>query len=76
MPPRTRLARQPPLLLGYQTASNTTSGHLDPNPQRRWRCLPIDHIDHIGPTEPDTTWATAQTYNPTQPFPHPTTTAI
>jgi len=61
-----------PLLLAYQTGGHTTTGTLDPNPQRRWRCLRVDDIDTITPA-PHTTWASAANYNPAAPFPNPAT---
>lgn len=59
-----------PLLLAYQTGGHTSTGTLDPDPHRRWRCLRIDHIDTITTADPTTTWASATNYNPTTPFPH------
>lgn len=62
-----------PLLLAYQTGGHTSRGRLDPDPQRRWRCLRVDQIDTIT-ADPDTAWASAANYNPAAPFPHPGTT--
>lgn len=57
------------IVLGYQTGGDTTSGTLDPDPTRRWRCLYIDEITDLAPADPASPWATAPNYNPTNPFP-------
>jgi hypothetical protein len=36
----------------------------------------IDEIDHLIPTDPASTWGTADNYNPSQPFPAIDETAI
>jgi len=56
------------MLLGYQIGGHTSSGTLDPDPHKRWRCMYIDEIDHV---EADTTapWQTTGNYNPNRPFP-------
>jgi hypothetical protein len=58
-----------PMMLGYQTGGQTTTGSLDPDPSRRWRCLYIDEIDDVTPAHPTSQWVTADNYSPTQPFP-------
>lgn len=58
-----------PMLLGYQTGGHTTTGTLHADPQKRWRCLYVDEIDQIDATDPADTWATADNYNPSHPFP-------
>jgi hypothetical protein len=65
-----------PLLLGYQTGGQTTTGTLPADPTKRWRCLYIDEIDHVQPAEPARPWGTADNYNPAQPFPAIDTLAI
>jgi hypothetical protein len=65
-----------PLLLGYQTGGQTTTGTLPADPAKRWRCLYIDEIDHVVPEEQGSPWATADNYNPAQPFPAIDTLAI
>jgi hypothetical protein len=57
-----------PILLGYQTGGHTTTGQLDPDPRKRWRCLYIDEIDQVLP-DPTSDWHTADNYNPNHPFP-------
>lgn len=57
-----------PLLLGYQTGGETSTGHLDHDPGKRWRCMHIDEIDDITATDTTTPWGTAPNYNPTRPF--------
>lgn len=57
------------LLLAYQTGGHTSTGHLDPDPRRRWRCLHLHQIDQLHAAPNDTAWATAPNYNPTRPFP-------
>lgn len=58
------------LVLGYQTGGDTHTGSLDPDPQKRWRCLYVDEITHTAPADPDNHWATPNNYHPAQPFPH------
>lgn len=57
-----------PMLLGYQIGGDTSTGTLDPDPRKRWRCMYIDQIDHV---TADTTiaWQSADNYNPSRPFP-------
>jgi hypothetical protein len=56
-----------PMLLGYQVGGQTSTGTLDPDPRKRWRCMYIDEIDHIHAADA-TAWATADNYNPSHPF--------
>jgi hypothetical protein len=58
-----------PMMLAYQTGGHTTSGSLDPDPTRRWRCLYIDQISDVIPADHASQWATADNYSPTRPFP-------
>ena len=58
-----------PMLLGYQTGGQTTTGPIPANPRQRWRCLYIDEIDQIAAADPNSTWATADNYNHSHPFP-------
>jgi hypothetical protein len=58
-----------PIVLGYQTGGHTTTGSLNPDPTRRWRCLYIDEIDDVTPAHHANQWATADNYNPAEPFP-------
>jgi len=61
------------LLLAYQTGGQTSTGTLDPNPRKRWRCLLIDDIDQLNPAEPTATCGTADNYDASHPFPANTT---
>jgi len=56
-----------PMLLGYQVGGQTSTGTLDPDPRKRWRCMYIDEIDHVH-ADTTTQWATADNYNPSRPF--------
>lgn len=58
-----------PMLLAYQTDGQTRPGTLPPNPHHGWRCFYIDHIDNLHTAGPDTTWISADTYNPARPLP-------
>jgi hypothetical protein len=58
-----------PMVLGYQTGGQTTTGALPTDPQKRWRCLYIDEIDQVTAADPTSAWGTAQNYNPAHPFP-------
>jgi hypothetical protein len=58
-----------PLLLGYQTGGQTSTGALPTDPRQRWRCIFVDEVDHVlaaGPADP---WGTADNYNSSHPFP-------
>jgi hypothetical protein len=56
-----------PMLLGYQTGGQTSTGTLPADPRRRWRCLFIDEIEQVEP-DPTSAWQTADNYNHTRPF--------
>ncbi|MDQ6783625.1 MAG: hypothetical protein M3063_09325 [Actinomycetota bacterium] len=56
------------MVLGYQTGGETSTGTLDTDPTKRWRCMYVDEIDHAV-AEPASPWATADNYNHTRPFP-------
>ncbi|MDQ3642260.1 MAG: WYL domain-containing protein [Actinomycetota bacterium] len=58
-----------PMLLAYQTSGETTTGTLPADPRKRWRCLFVDEVDHVGPAGPANAWGTADNYNPAHPFP-------
>jgi hypothetical protein len=57
------------MVLGYQTGGDTHTGHLDPDPTKRWRCLYLDQIENIADADPACPWASADNYNPGHPFP-------
>lgn len=58
-----------PMVLGYQTGGETTTGTLDPDPSKRWRCMYVDEIDHVAAANPPSPWTTGDNYNPSNPFP-------
>lgn len=58
-----------PMLLAYQTSGQTSTGALPTDPHHGWRCFSIDQIDDLDTAGPDTTWVSANTYNPARPFP-------
>lgn len=58
-----------PMVITYQTGGQTSSGRLDPDPRRRWRVMYVDEIDQVLPADPVSIWATADNYNPSNPFP-------
>lgn len=56
-----------PMVLGFQVGGQTSTGALDPDPGKRWRCMFIDEIDFVV-ADPTTPWGTADNYNPSRPF--------
>ncbi|HEX6476802.1 MAG TPA: hypothetical protein VF005_05975 [Acidimicrobiales bacterium] len=58
-----------PMLLGYQIAGETSTGALDPDPNKRWRLMFIDEIDRIEPAGDTVPWASGANYNAAHPFP-------
>jgi len=58
-----------PMVLGYQTGGESSTGTLNPDPTKRWRCLYIDEITDLTPADPTSPWHTANNYNPTNPIP-------
>ncbi len=65
-----------PMVLGYQTGGETTTGALQADPRKRWRCMYIDEIDRLVAADPASPWATADNYNHSHPFPAIDTMAI
>jgi hypothetical protein len=57
-----------PMVLGYQTGGQTSTGTLPADPRKRWRCMYIDDIDHVTAADHASPWGTADNYNPTHPF--------
>lgn len=55
------------LLLGYQVGGETSTGSLDTDRRKRWRCLFVDEIEQVV-AEPGRTWESADNYNPAHPF--------
>jgi len=58
-----------PLLLGYQTGGQTSTGTLPADPRHRWRCLFVDEVERVLPVGPAGPWGTADNYNSSHPFP-------
>ena len=58
-----------PMVITYQTGGQTSTGHLDPDPRKRWRIMYIDEIDQVQPADPASIWDTADNYNYANPFP-------
>jgi len=56
-----------PMLLAYQSGGQTSTGALNVDPRKRWRCLFVDEVDQLVVAEP-APWATADNYNATHPF--------
>jgi len=56
-----------PMLLGYQAGGWTSTGVLDADPRKRWRCLFVDEVGKVV-AEPGKAWASADNYDPTHPF--------
>ena len=57
-----------PIVLGYQTGGETSTGTLTADPRRRWRCLFVDEIDQVIAADETNAWATADNYNHRRPF--------
>jgi len=57
-----------PMVLGYQTGGQTSTGALHSDPRKRWRCLFVDEIEQVAAADPPSAWATADNYNPSHPF--------
>jgi hypothetical protein len=57
------------LVLTYQTGGHTSSGALDSDPARRWRCLLVEEIDEVLPADPASTWLSAANFDCRRPFP-------
>lgn len=58
-----------PMMLGYQTDGETSTGTLDADPRKRWRCMYVDDIDQLVAADPASPWGTADNYNHAHPFP-------
>lgn len=58
-----------PMVLGYQTGGQTTTGTLDTDLRKRWRCMFVDEIDHVLAADPASPWQTPDNYNDARPFP-------
>jgi hypothetical protein len=57
-----------PMVLGYQTGGQTSTGVLPTDLRKRWRCMYVDEIDHVAAADPASQWHTADNYNPARPF--------
>jgi hypothetical protein len=58
-----------PLVLGYQSGGETSTGALAGDPRQRWRCMFVDDIERVAPAEPASRWQSADNYNCSHPFP-------
>ena len=57
-----------PMVLGYQTGGETSTGTLDVDPRKRWRCMYLDEVAEVAAADPASLWATADNYNHLRPF--------
>jgi hypothetical protein len=57
-----------PMLLGYQTGGQTSTGALPADPRLRWRCFFVDEVDQVVTADPTSPWQTADNYNHARPF--------
>jgi len=57
-----------PMVLGYQSSGQTSTGILPEDPRKRWRCMYVDEIDHVVSTDQASAWHSADNYNPAHPF--------
>lgn len=55
------------LVLGYQVGGQTSTGTLDPDPCKRWRCMFVDEIELVT-ADHAAQWQTPDNYNPARPF--------
>jgi hypothetical protein len=55
------------MLLGYQAGGWTSTGMLDADPAKRWRCLFVDEVTGVV-AEPGESWQSADNYDPDNPF--------
>lgn len=56
-----------PMLLGYQSGGWTSTGALDADPRKRWRCLFVDEVAEVV-AEPGEAWQSADNYDHNHPF--------
>ena len=57
-----------PMLLGYQTGGETSTGALPADPRRRWRCFFVDEVENVVAVDQAGPWGTAANYNASHPF--------
>ena len=57
-----------PIVLGYQTGGETSSGALPADPRQRWRVFFVDEADDVA-ADTAAPWGTADNYHPAHPFP-------
>jgi hypothetical protein len=57
-----------PMLLGYQTGGETSTGALPADPRRRWRCFFVDEVENVVAADKAAPWGTAANYNASRPF--------
>ena len=56
-----------PMVLGYQTGGQTSTGALPSDPRQRWRLFFVDKLDQVEAAEA-ADWGAADNYNPARPF--------
>ncbi|MGH9083032.1 MAG: hypothetical protein ACRDWN_06785 [Acidimicrobiales bacterium] len=56
------------ILLGYQAGTEARSPAGPIAPERGWRNLFVDEVEHLGFANPGTVWQSADNYNPIHPF--------
>jgi len=57
-----------PMLLGYQSGGQTSTGALPADPRQRWRNFFVDEIDQVASAEGAGPWQSADNFNYSQPF--------
>jgi hypothetical protein len=57
-----------PMVLGYQTGGQTSTGMLPADPRKRWRCMFVDEVGQVVAAGPPSAWGTADNYNWSHPF--------
>jgi hypothetical protein len=57
-----------PMLLGYQTGGETSTGALPADPTKRWRCFFVDEVEKVVVADQAAPWVTADNYNASHPF--------
>ncbi|MGH9073862.1 MAG: hypothetical protein ACRDZQ_07045, partial [Acidimicrobiales bacterium] len=58
-----------PMVLGYQSGGETSTGVLPADPRKRWRCMYVDEVDQVLAADHASPWQSAENYNSARPFP-------
>ena len=53
---------------GYQSGGETSTGALDADPRKRWRCFLVDEVEAVALADHTAPWGTADNYDPAHPF--------